>query len=256
MLEIDNASYAVNQRNILNQITVSLAAGKLHGILGPNGSGKSTLLKLISGIWRLSQGKISFNGQNLSHLNRLDLSRLIAYVPQTSSFTFELNVLDFVQMGGYAAHVNSDRTSLPSKSLNALKFVNADHLLYRQMQTLSGGEKQRIFIARGLMSDCPILLLDEPTVNLDIGQELQIWQLLAKLKNAGKLVIVTLHDLHKAENFCDELLLLREGKCVAQGEIAKVPLQKYIYDTYAVMERTDLHTRSYGLLNDIALSKF
>ncbi|MGZ3632784.1 MAG: ABC transporter ATP-binding protein [Parachlamydiaceae bacterium] len=233
-LQIHNLSYSHRSEQILSHISANFSAG-LYGALGPNGAGKSTLLKLLNGIYRPTRGAITLNGADLETLSRHQLSQMVSLVPQAPSPSFNFSVRDFVDMGLYP-HKNQKMTC-QEKNLRvekALQEVNALHLIGRRLAELSVGERQRIYLARSLVTDSPILLLDEPTSHLDIGQQLHIWELLKQLKIQGKLILVALHDLQAAERYCDQLILLDHGQLKAQGTYTEIAPD--IYTTFGIQE--------------------
>ncbi len=247
MLEVKNVACFIGNKALLHDITLSFSAGRIYGILGPNGSGKTTLLKIINKLCIPSQGSVIINGENLVELCRRDISKLIAYVQQNPVSTFDYTVEEIVEMGSYAGtgSVSKNSKSTLARIVEALKSVDAMHLQKRNLQTLSGGEKQRVYIARALMADTPIILLDEPTASLDIEQQLQVWHILSKLKQAGKLIILAVHDINSAEQHCDELVLLNNGRCIDHGEVKKLKLEQFLEETYGVMTHPDYSFKSF-----------
>ena len=242
MLQAHNLTFTLMKRNFIQNITLDFQTGKLYGIVGPNGSGKSTLLKTLAGIWMPTAGNVLWSGENLLKQERKAISQTISLVPQNPQSHFDFLVIDFVAMGRYP---HQDKKNNPTKSNeiveHSLKTVNVWHLRDRLITQLSSGERQRVYIARALATESPVLLLDEPTASLDIRHQLEIWHVLKKLTSQGKLVIVTLHDLPAAGRFCDEIVVLNHGENIAKGLYSEV-MQP------ALMEQV------FGLCNDEALS--
>ncbi len=209
MFELNEICY----KHIIKKISLKVQPGKITGIIGPNGSGKSTLLKILNGIWPPCHGTVTCQTKDVLSLPRKELSRLVTLVPQLPQLNFDYTVRELVEMGFYAAGSRLYKEQL----LWALEAADITHISHRPVTQISGGERQRAYIARALATGAPILLLDEPTSNLDIQHQLAIWQLLAQFAEQGKTVIVTLHDLLAAERFCDQIAILSEGCCLGHG---------------------------------------
>lgn len=194
--------------DLLKDISLSFAAGKIYGILGPNGSGKTTWLRCLSYVWRCTSGTVAWNQKKLDTMTRLEISRAITLVPQTPQIPFDFKVEEMVAMG---ADLSGGSVEDALREVDGLKFKT------RSITSLSAGERQRIYIARALATQAPVMLLDEPFTALDIKHELEIWALLERLKKSGKIVILTLHHLHHAKRYLDEIAVLNEGRLVTSG---------------------------------------
>lgn len=238
-------AYKINGKTLLNDISLEFHGGHLHGILGPNGSGKSTLLKLLSGIWKPSTGSIFWNSTPLLEQERQTLSRIISLVPQQPQTLFDFLVEDLVAMGRYAYDRFYWHAAEGPLVHEALKVVDAWHLRRRRVNQLSFGERQRVYIARALVTESPILLLDEPTASLDIQHQLEIWQLLERLVQKGKIVIVTTHDLAIAERYCHRVAILNHGRCIGQGEFNSLVTSKLLEEVFGVAEMSLMPCKSY-----------
>jgi len=195
------------------------------GILGPNASGKSTLLRLIAGVVRPLSGRIEIDGTELGALDLRTRAQRIALVQQESELLFPLRIWEFVLQGRYPygrrLRFESDEDSLLVG--NSLAQVGADSLRDRWMNELSGGEKQRIILARALAQQPSLLLLDEPTQHLDIGGKYELLRRLRKLADENRYtVIVVTHELNLAAEFADRIVLLHKGKCLRVGSAAEV----------------------------------
>lgn len=231
MLKASNVSYRYLDRLILDDISLEFPTGNLFGILGPNGSGKTTFMKTLAGLWMPSHGKILWCDQDLLALNRKQISRIVTFVPQNPQLSFEYTVEDFVHMGRYAHH-----DSKPEFVKHCLRQMDALHLRARQVQLLSSGERQRIYIARALATEAPILLLDEPTASLDIRHQLEIWHLLRGLVMEGKIIIVTNHDLEATQRFCDRVAIFSHGKCLHSGQKDEVLTPEILSGVFGVTQ--------------------
>lgn len=207
----------MSYENIISDLSVHFEPGILYGILGPNGSGKTTLLRLLSRIYIPKNGELHWNGDNISEYSRMELSRIVSLVPQQPQLNFDFTVHDLVSMGRY---VHSDQSKYQVQE--ALELVGIKNLANQLCSTLSSGERQLAYIARSIASDTPVILLDEPTANLDVHHQIVIWSLLRKLVEKGKVVIVTVHDLNAAKRYADYLYLINRGKLVSAGKSSEV----------------------------------
>jgi iron complex transport system ATP-binding protein len=229
MLRTHRLSYHAGGKALINSISLEFSPGILYGILGPNGSGKTTFLKTITGIWRPSAGDVFWHGSHLFLQGRKQICRLMSLVLQSHLIPFDFLAEEMVAMGLYSHGTVADAKPRIARALTA---VNAWHLRSRQVSSLSNGERQRIYIARALVADSPVILLDEPAASLDIRHQLDIWLLLKKLASKGKTVITTLHDLHFAERFCDRIAVFDHGRCIGAGpyqEIMQLSLLKQVF---------------------------
>lgn len=213
MLEITDLSYQIHKKMLLYPISHHFIPGRLYGILGPNGSGKSTFLKTMAAIWKPTQGSVWWQGQALHKKSRLEISRIVTFVPQSPRSQFDFLALDLVEMGSYA------RKTEASKSIakQCLETTGCAHLANRRLSTLSGGELQRVYLARALATQCPVLLLDEPTSHLDIRHQLEIWDLLQTLVQKDRIIIASQHDLSLAQRYCHQAIILAKGQVQAAG---------------------------------------
>ena len=233
------------------------------GILGPNGSGKTTLLRLLSGMLTPPSGRVEMNGVNLQNIPRSLLARQMAIVPQETHVAFDYSVLEIVLMGRYP-HLQPFETEGPNDlavARTALAQTGTAALADRSFMTLSGGEKQRVIIASALAQfghsplDVPaelapeILLLDEPTASVDLGYQMEISATLRRLNaKRGITMIVSTHDLNFAASICQKVVLLRDGRILAAGELDTVLTPKNISRLYDVDASIDRHPLS-GQLN-------
>ena len=216
MLTAENISFERKKKIFLNNISLSFEPGKLHGILGPNGAGKSTFLKTLAGIWKPTSGKVLWKKENLLDKPRSLISQIVSLVPQNPQSAFSFTVEEMVAMGRYSLKHNLKVIQ------NSLEAVNAWQFRHVPITELSQGEKQRVYIARALATEAPILLLDEPTTSLDICHQITVWQLLQQIAANGKVVIATMHDLQAAKLYCDKVTIIHRGEFVASGKFADI----------------------------------
>jgi iron complex transport system ATP-binding protein len=228
MLELDQLEF----HTLIKRISLKFLPGRLYAILGPNGSGKSTLFKTMAKIWRPTFGQVYWKGGALHKMERREISRTLSLVPQEVQIHFDFTVREVVEMGRYV-HKKTCAHCLE----HALKTVDAWHLIERKITQLSLGERQRVYIARALMTESPILLLDEPSSNLDVKHQIEIWQLLQTLKSQDKIVIVATHDVAGVKRFCDDVAILNQGVCIIQGATFEIVTNQLLNDVFGVEEQ-------------------
>lgn len=215
MITIKNLSVAYPQKTIFTDISLDLPTGQIIGVIGPNGGGKSTLIKSIARLIPAKYQAIIFNGQNIN-----TMAHKLAYVEQRSNIdlTFPITVGKVVELGIYPKLKFYERPSDSDKEqiISALKQVKLDDYINQPISSLSGGQLQRIFIARALVQDADLILLDEPFVGIDVRSEEIIIQLLKKLCQEGKTIIMIHHDLTKVNDYFNYLLMINHG-IIASG---------------------------------------
>lgn len=235
MLKIQNLSVCYGSRVILKSINLEVNKGEMLVLLGPNGSGKSTLLSAISGILPCVQGSISLGGHALGLLHPYERARCISVVPQNAMLPPAFSVWETVLLGR-APYINFlGQISAADESIAraALEKVDALALAERSMGELSGGEKQRVLLARALAQSTPILLLDEPTTHLDLQHQMGLLDLIYKLVHQQDLtVVLALHDLNLAARYADRVALLAHGQMRALGTAKQVLRAELIAEVY------------------------
>jgi iron complex transport system ATP-binding protein len=230
-LNTEQASYAYSATDksapkfTLSSTTFTADQREIVAILGPNASGKSTLMKLLAGFIKPLSGRIEVDGTEVSEMDLKTRAQRIALVQQESELLFPLRVWEYVLQGRYP-HGRSLRFESEEDCLlagNALAQVGAHALRDRWMEQLSGGEKQRVILARALAQQPSLLLLDEPTQHLDIGGKVELLRRLRKLADENRYtVVVVTHELNLAAEFSDRIVLLHNGKCLRVGTAAEV----------------------------------
>lgn len=234
--EIEKVNFSYGAEPCLKEISMTLESGCFYGLIGPNGSGKSTLIDLLSGYLKADQGTINLNGRLLHSMKRLELASMLTVVPQRFAFNFDFNVYETVMMGRYP-HISRFTSPTQNDHLQvaeSLALLDVEHLVQRSIRKLSGGETQRVMIARALVQDTDFILLDEVTANLDINHAIAIMQTMKALVNNGKTVIAALHDLNMALSFCDHVLVLNDGCLYRQGIASEVINDGLVADIYQV----------------------
>jgi iron complex transport system ATP-binding protein len=206
-------------RWILRDVCLEVQPGKVTALVGPNGSGKSTLLRCLAGLWHPNIGQVSLGGQDLRDLRRRQIARQVTYVPQETKLEFEFTVREIVLMGRYAHRGRFDRETAGDREAaeQALRRADVMHLAERSVTQLSGGERQRVLIARSLATRAHILLLDEPTANLDVDHGLDVLGLCRSLADEGHAVAIATHDLNAVCRFIDQVGLIDSGRLIAVG---------------------------------------
>ncbi len=235
-LEISNLSFSYNNGpKILKDISLTVRQGEILGILGPNGTGKTTLIKCIDHILTPDSGEVAFDGHNLALLTPKEIAKIMAYVPQYAGNFFTMRVVDTVMMGRlpYAGRQYSQQDK--AIVFDILQQMNLESLAFRSLNTMSGGERQRAFIARALAQQPQCIILDEPTSSLDLHNQFFILHTIANLaKNRHISVIMTIHDLNLASMFCDKILMLKDTRIFAYGEAQEVLTEANIDAMYQV----------------------
>ncbi len=234
-LQIQALSYTIDKKQILDTINCNFKAGNITAIAGANGAGKSTLLKCLLGIITNYEGTILYQGQNLRELNTQDKAKMIAYIPQRESPTFDSAVTDYIMLGRKPyikwKASNYDKT-LVQQTMQQLKIK---HLANNRLKLISGGEYQKVALARALVQETDILLLDEPTSALDIKYQIEVMQILKTItKEKNVIVIIVLHELNLVSRFSDYLLLLNQGQVLGAGETSTILNKKNITSAFDV----------------------
>ncbi len=219
LLELDNVSYAVTGKTILREVSCQFKAGTLTAIIGPNGAGKTTCLRVAAGIIAPTSGMV--RAADFDNLRAR--ARMIAYLPQFQNIAWPLLCRDVVALGllAHDAYGTYGRQA-DDLVMAALAKCDATQFADRPIDTLSGGEKARVLLARLLVGGAPVLLLDEPVQSLDAAGALSLMQLLRREADAGAAVGVVMHDINLARQFCDEALVMHKGVLVAQGAADEV----------------------------------
>ncbi|MGI5061204.1 ABC transporter ATP-binding protein [Treponema denticola] len=233
VLDISSLSFNFGSKNILADIDLSIKNNGIVGIIGPNGSGKSTLLKCIYRVLKPKTGTIFIDGKNINDYQFKETAKKMAVVAQHNDTHFDFNVLEMVLIGRSPHKKFMERDSAEDIELayKALEQVNMKDFADRNFSSLSGGEKQRIILARALVQNTDCLILDEPTNHLDIKHQLHFMSLAKDLKIT---VISAIHDLNIAAMYCDKIYALKEGQIIASGSVDEVITEEVIKTLYDV----------------------
>ncbi len=224
LLEAHAVEVELGGNTILDGVGIEVRAGEIVGLVGPNGAGKSTLLRAATGLVPLRGGEIRVGGDGLDRLARRELARRVAVVQQLPEAPATLRVRQLALLGRHPHLRLLARESSRDLAIaeGALRQAGCGELAGRELGTLSGGERRRAFIARALAQQAPLLLLDEPTANLDAGAQHEVLELVADLARSGTGVLLVVHDLTLAIAYCDRLVLLDRGRVAAAGAPADV----------------------------------
>lgn len=229
-LEIKNLTIKYNGKTALNNITLNLKRGAITGIIGPNGAGKSTLIKGIMKLVHINSGSVMINGKTIEKERKN-----IAYVEQRSAIdlTFPINVFDTVLLGTYPKMRLMQRPGKVQRerAAEALETVKMTPFAKRQIGSLSGGQLQRVFIARALAQDADVFLLDEPFVGIDMVSEELIVKILLSLRDQGKTIAIVHHDLHKVEEYFDDVIILNRN-LMSAGSVKETFVMENITAAY------------------------
>jgi iron complex transport system ATP-binding protein len=223
-------------RDVLRDVSFGLASGELVALCGPNGAGKSTLLRLLIGLHAPAGGRVELGGAPLGALRRREIARRVVLLPQESPPELPLTVRETVALGRlpHLGRFEPERAGDQAAVASALAATDTATLAERPMTELSGGERHRVHLARALAQEAPVLLLDEPIAGLDLVHQLQALELLRATVGAGRAAVVALHDLSLAARFCDRVLLLAEGRLVADAPPGDVLTEETLARVFGV----------------------
>jgi iron complex transport system ATP-binding protein len=245
-LKITNLAFAYKDKPVLNGVSLSVGRGEMVGFLGPNGSGKTTLLKIFSAVLK-GHGEVELNGRRIDTYGKRELSKIFAVVPQESQISFPYTVAEIVLMGRASSHspfVLEGRKDL-EVARTSMELTDSLSFSDRYLHELSGGEKQRVIIARALAQEPEVLLLDEPSAFLDLKHQVQILQLMRRLnRDRGLTIVAALHDVNLAALFFPRLVMLRDERIYRDGTPREVLTEQTIYDVYGI--RVQVQTDTLG----------
>ena len=240
---VEKLSYAYGSQTVLQDLSFSVAQGEMFIVIGPNGAGKTTLIKLMVGITKIQKGRIEILQTSLADYTPKKLAQVSAYVPQGLPIGFPFTVEETVLLGrtphqqvlGFASQNDLEIAQ------QAMAFTEVAHLARRKLDQLSGGEQQRVLIARALCQQPQVILLDEPTASLDLSHQIRIMDLMEKLKTEkGVTVVMVSHDVNLAAMYADQLLLLKAGKIVCIGSPNAVLNFETLEETYGCKLLVDI----------------
>ena len=240
VLEAQDVGVRYGERAALDGVAARVVPGEVLGVIGPNGSGKSTLIRVLAGVQRPSSGEVRLGARSLHAVPRRERARTIALVPQETRLSFPIRVRDLVLLGRspHTGRFGLERGEDLRAARDAMVRAEVLELAERSVDEISGGERQRVVLARALAQDASILLLDEPTAFLDLKHAVVLLDLVHELCRARRLAVaVVLHDLNLASMYCDRLVLLDRGRVHAAGPPAAV----LTYDDLCTVYGTELY---------------
>jgi iron complex transport system ATP-binding protein len=234
-LELRAVSARYDGEPVITDVTCAVGAGEFVGLVGANGSGKSTVVRVMSRVLRPVAGQVLLDNRNLYHLPARQAARRIAVVPQDAAYHFDFSVLEVVLMGRspHLGRFTLERPCDYAAAERALRLTGITHLAARPVRATSGGERQRVAIARALAQEPELLILDEPTAHLDINHQIEVLDLARTLNRGQRVaVVVVMHDLNLAAQYCERMLLLHQGRLVAQGTPQEVITARHVRQAY------------------------
>jgi iron complex transport system ATP-binding protein len=243
ILECKSISVIFAESIALDKVSLSISAGDFYGIIGPNGAGKSTLIKVLSGVLKPTSGVVSLHNVDLSSLPRQKIATELAVVAQEENLEFGFNVAQYVALGRSPHHggLHFENRSDNEILQDSLTRTNTDHLINREFGSLSGGEKQRVRIARALAQEPKLLILDEPTNHLDIYSVMNLIELLGQINQEGISIITVSHDINFMCAACDKLKLMNNGRIIAEGSSNGVVTEHNLAEAFKVRTFVDIN---------------
>jgi iron complex transport system ATP-binding protein len=242
ILDTENISLIFRDKLVLENISFSVTTGEFFVIIGPNGAGKTSLLKVLAGLQKTQHGSVTIKNRNITKYRRRNLSQIMAIVPQHIEVGFPFTVADTVIMGRtpHLGILGMEGKEDYLRAREAMEFTEVAHLAERKLYQLSGGELQRVIIARAICQQPEIILLDEPTTALDPAHQLKIMDLMEKFRREkGTTIIMVSHDLNLASMYGDRLLLLKEGRVVETGAPKSVLNKELLEESYGCRMMVD-----------------
>ncbi len=244
ILSFNDVSFRYSDRPVLQHISFDIQPGEFIGLAGPNGSGKTTLLRLLVNLLKPSSGSIELDGLPLSKIPSRQIARRLAYVPQEHHSEFQFSVHEIVLMGRtpYLNTFGFEREEDFAVASEMMKLMHIDHLADHAIGDLSDGERQRAYLARALVQEADILLLDEPNAHLDIAHQIGIFSILKSINTKKPLTVVfVVHDLNLASLFSQRIVLLKDGFLEAVGKPDAVLTEKIISQVFSTGVAIDKH---------------
>ncbi len=227
-LVLEDVSVKLGGETVVHEVSATLSPGKLYVLVGPNGAGKTTLLKAMASLLPLSYGNISLNGEVLARLAPPQRAERIAYLPQERTIAWDLSCVDVAGLG--AQHLPPEQAR--QKAFAELQALGLQEVCDRGVFSLSGGQRARVLLARVMVSQASVYLLDEPLIALDPAWQRQVLIRLKQRAEAGQTIILSLHDLHLAAQFADDILLMHHGRLVAHDQPENIFVAKLLSDVF------------------------
>ncbi len=235
-IRADELGFRVEAKALLERVRLHADQGQLVGLIGPNGAGKSTLLRAIAGVLRPQEGAVWLEGEALDSMPAKEVAARMALVPQVAPATHGFTARELVLMGRYPHLGRFEIEGAADEAIarEAMELTETEAFAERTLDTLSGGERQRVFVSRALAQQPRVLLLDEPTANLDVLHKLRVLDLVRRLVDEGLTAVAAIHDLGMAARYCDRLVLLSGGRVLAEGTPEGVLVPDIIESAFGV----------------------
>lgn len=233
-LKFENIRFSYGTCEVLHGVSAAVNQANITALFGPNGSGKTTLLKCLAGLTRPAAGGIWADGTNILTVGAKQISRMISYVPQEHAISFGFTVEEVILMGrtpyltGFSSPSAADREA----AQHAIESIHLQEIAQKPYTELSGGQRQLVLIARALSQATPIMIMDEPTSALDFRNQLLVWEQLQALRESGKTILVCTHDPNHVMWFCDDVLVLQDGKILRSGSTKQLMTTDLLQQLY------------------------
>lgn len=245
LFSVNNTMFLYQNHRAIDDVSFTIDRGEFMGVIGPNGAGKSTLLRLLAGFLIPNKGSIIFSGRDLKAYDKRELAQNIATLPQLTETPFSYAVEDFIMMGRYPHAQKKFFYGEKEEDFvnDVMDTMEISHLRGRRIDTLSEGERQKVFLSQCIAQDPEALLLDEPVSHLDIRHQIQTLDVLEKLHSEGLTIIMVLHDLNLASEFCSRVMLISKGRIMSDGDPRLVLTFQNIekaYDTVVIVKENPL----------------
>ncbi len=239
ILSVQDLSFSWGENEVLKGINFTLHSNEVVAILGVNGAGKSTLIKCINRILKMNTGSVQIFSKDLQSLNLMELSRHMSYVPQSVRTSFGIDVFEVVLLGR-RPHISWRVSPRDQKIVSeTIRFLSLEEFAFRRFDQLSGGERQRVIIAKAIAQDANLILMDEPTSDLDLKNQIGTMKSIGQIisQSQQKSALIAIHDINIAAKFADRILLLHEGKIVSNGTPSEVLTSENIAAVFGVTSR-------------------
>ncbi len=234
-LRINDIEFSYPSVSVLKGISMEIMPGEIVAIIGKNGAGKSTLIKCMNRILEPGKGKVFLGEKELKRMKGKDIAKSMAYLSQKASYVFPVTVFDVVLSGRYPHLARNSGQRDEVRAAEVLKMMELENLAMRYFNEISGGQQQQVLIARALAQEASILLLDEPTSDLDIKHQLEVMETVRKLVRDREIAsVITIHDLNLASRYADRIVMLKNGLIFAAGDAASVLSARNIAEAYGV----------------------
>jgi iron complex transport system ATP-binding protein len=242
-IDVEQVSFSYSNADVLHDVSLQIVEEEIVCVVGPNGSGKSTLVKCIESLLIPKSGTVLFDGNDYRTMGRMEIARLLGYVPQSNNYFFSTTVFDTVLMGRrpYSSWQSGEHDI--ETVIDILTRMELEDIALRDFNQLSGGQQQRVLIARALAQEPKALILDEPTSALDIAHQLEVMDIIHSLVHEQRIsVLMIVHDLNLAARYADRTILLKEGQVYAEGrpeEVFTVPNMADVYGIETSIQRNN-----------------